>query len=800
MKKFYALFVVVLLGIGSTTAQTFYWIGPANGDWNNTANWSNTSGGPTAGAYPLAPTDNIIFDANATIRLNASVVNINSIAVTGTTTTVSITAIGGSANARDITVNSTTSGLSIASGCRLENGSINGTPFQFTFGNNGKASISGDWLFTGNVEDDSYAYFFLPTSSGQTTAININSGGSITIGATTVVAPNEQTGDDYLVFNAGSSLNLLGSLPIVPAANYATGSIINITGVTTEGVSFEETGSVGTVNYNNPSQNNGSIPLYLSLLAITVKGNLNILNTNNNELVLISYFSSEGLPNRSATINGNLNIQGNSVVSIARNDGPEISNTFSVGGNLIANGTSLSLHTGTFISSQPTTLAVGGNIEHTSGTFTASSTVVNQTTDLYIIELNGGSNQNISSSTGTFDNAGNQVTLRMNNGSGATLLNSLQIGRIDFNSANKGVLTTGAHTLFINNTTPNSTASIVVNSPSATGYVDGTVRRRSLSTEPFVIPTGGAAGYRPATLIPAAATLTVFEATHFNASYSDLSVVSPLEGVTTDFYWIINRISGAADAAVQFSIPGAVTGSQSNYALVVAKYNGVDWVNEKGSTGQGVHPGDATSGTIRSQVQTAFSPFTIGFGLASALPTHLVSFTGKKAPKETIELLWRITDNSTPEVFEVMRSSDGVNFGKIGTVRGAEQVRSYEFADASILAGNNYYRLRMLDKDGSVTYSTIIVVSNSSKGVYLHSVTPSVVQGRTRLNIQSSENSNMQLVVTDINGRIVHRQNVSVGNGSQDVWLDASRFSSGVFQVTGVVNGIKTATLRFIKL
>ena len=213
-----------------------------------------------------------------------------------------------------------------------------------------------------------------------------------------------------------------------------------------------------------------------------------------------------------------------------------------------------------------------------------------------------------------------------------------------------------------------------------------------------------------------------------------------------------------------------------------------------------VAPGTSSTGTIRSENQTAFGIYTIGYALQSALPTLLVSFNGKKTVKETIELKWQITLNSTPETFEVLRSADGIRFDKIGSVAGNEGTTAYQHTDVSILSGNNYYRLRMLDKDGSTTYSTIIVVSNGSKGVMLHSVAPTMVTGRTKLNIQSSANTNMQLVVTDINGRIVHKQSVSLSNGSQDIWLDAARFSAGMFQVTGYVNGEKTATLRFIKL
>jgi hypothetical protein len=186
--------------------------------------------------------------------------------------------------------------------------------------------------------------------------------------------------------------------------------------------------------------------------------------------------------------------------------------------------------------------------------------------------------------------------------------------------------------------------------------------------------------------------------------------------------------------------------------------------------------------------------------LQSTLPTLLVSFEGRKTAKQTNDLKWEITLNSTPAVFEVMRSADGINFGRIGSIQGSQGITNYQFTDNNILSGNNYYRLRMLDNDGAITYSTIIVISNGTKGVFLHSIAPTLVTGRTRLNIQSSDAANMQLVITDINGRIVHRQSVSLINGTQDVWLDASRFCAGMFQVSGYVNGEKAATLRFIKL
>jgi hypothetical protein len=803
MKKFYVSIVVLFCIAGTASAQNYYWIGNANGNWTNTANWSNVQGGSPASDYPHASGDNVFFPANATVQLNISgTININRISVTGTNTNVVITGVGG--GEKRIIVNSTNAaapGISIASTCRLENSATGTTSFVVEFVADGQGAINGDWYFSGDIDVDNLAYFELPLS-GASTALNVNNGGSITIGSKAMIFPNDVTGDDFLIFNSGASLNLLGNggYAIVPAANYNAGSIINVTGITSASLAFEELDEVGTINYDCAAQSNGLNQVSLGLSALTVQGDVNILNTNDNELSLISYDVSRNLPSSDVTIEGDLNIQASSVVSVAHNDGPEIPNNLTVNGNVVANGTSLSIHTGSFVSTSPTKLIVKGDIQHTAGTFNASSAVTNETSDLFIIELAGNTNQNISSVTGSFDNTNHQVTLRMNNSAGATLLTSLQVGRIDFSSANKGVLSTGANVLTIANTTPVSVANIVVNSPSDLGYVNGNVQRRMSSTEPAVIPTGGGSKLRSVTVLPSSSTLSTFQAKFFNTGYSDLSVVSPLNGVSPDYYWNINRIGAGADASFQLAINGAIPGAQANDALIVAKYNGIDWANAKGNDGTMIVPGDASTGIVKSEPQTVFGNYTIGYALQSALPTLLVSFEGRKTTKQTNELKWEITSNSTPSTFEVMRSHDGISFTKIGSVAGIEGITKYQFSDNNILSGNNYYRLRMLDIDGTVTYSTILIISNGSTGIFLNSIAPTLVTGRTKLNIQSSSVANMQLVITDINGRIVHKQSVSLINGSQDVWLDASRFAAGIFQVSGYVIGEKTATLRFIKL
>ena len=796
MKQLYVLLVVCSSLSLRGFSQDYYWIGSPNDNWNDNSNWSHTSGGGPAIDFPSASTANVIFNDDATVTLNASV-SINSLSVTGTGKYVKIIATGGVD--RTITVASSNAGnpgLKISAGCTLESSAVTNTAFWMAFAGDALGEVDGTWYFTGDVNDNAIASFDLGTT-GFNTRLNINSGGSITVASDGFLLPNELTANDYLVFDAGSALNLQSNGPLIPPANYDAGSDINITGNIDSWVTVLEDASVGNLTYDCPNQTNDAGPVYLSLFNITIEGNLRILNTNNTELVLINYYATSSLPDRYAIIKGNLDVQGNSVVTVAH-DGNDMPSYLYVEGNVIANGTSLDLQSSTNVTAQPTVLFVKGNIQHTAGTFSSSSTVVNETGDLFVIEMNGTTAQTIYSHSGTFDNAGNQVTLRINNAAGVSLSSSLQVGRLSFNTANKGILSTGANAITINNTTPGSVSNIVLNSPSATGFVNGNIRRRSASAEPLLLATGAGTTYRSVTLIPADNSVSTFEGNFVNSNHGG-SFTTPVQGVA-NYYWNIARIGSGSDAAVQLEIPGAIPGALAGHTLTVARYNGTAWVSAQGATGLSVSPGTATSGTVSSEAQSSFGAFSIDFESAVPLPTLVVSFTAKNAGKNRAQLNWKITENSTPLMFEVLRSSDGVNFNKIGEVPGTVLQFDYEFTDEAMVTGNNYYRLKMLDRDGSANYTSIVVVSNGgADGVVIGNLMPTVVTSGARLAVTSGKKATLQLLITDISGRIIQKQSVSLTVGSQDVTIDASRLSPGMYQITGYVAGEKSTTVRFIK-
>lgn len=98
---------------------------------------------------------------------------------------------------------------------------------------------------------------------------------------------------------------------------------------------------------------------------------------------------------------------------------------------------------------------------------------------------------------------------------------------------------------------------------------------------------------------------------------------------------------------------------------------------------------------------------------APALPVELLSFKGTK-DESSVLLNWETTLEINNEGYQIQRSSDGKQWFEIGYVNGtnlADVVSQYSFTDYEPFTGQNYYRLRQIDFDGTASRSKVVSVS-----------------------------------------------------------------------------------------
>lgn len=99
----------------------------------------------------------------------------------------------------------------------------------------------------------------------------------------------------------------------------------------------------------------------------------------------------------------------------------------------------------------------------------------------------------------------------------------------------------------------------------------------------------------------------------------------------------------------------------------------------------------------------------------TVLPVTLVSF-GVRKSAEGNTLNWQTTSESESSRFSIEKSSDFRSFRSIGTVTAAGQsntILNYAFTDTAPSEGHNYYRLKMIDRDETFSYSRVISIKNS---------------------------------------------------------------------------------------
>jgi hypothetical protein len=118
------------------------------------------------------------------------------------------------------------------------------------------------------------------------------------------------------------------------------------------------------------------------------------------------------------------------------------------------------------------------------------------------------------------------------------------------------------------------------------------------------------------------------------------------------------------------------------------------------------------------------------YGYASAvgdigiLPVELVSFEGRSLSDGNL-LSWITASEHGSSHFLVDRSLDGVQFMTIGQVpaRGeSERTREYDLLDTNAPNGLSYYRLQMVDGDGTTVHSPTIVVYRNGSTVVVYPV------------------------------------------------------------------------------
>lgn len=233
---------------------------------------------------------------------------------------------------------------------------------------------------------------------------------------------------------------------------------------------------------------------------------------------------------------------------------------------------------------------------------------------------------------------------------------------------------------------------------------------------------------------------------------------------------------------------------KSAYDLTVTKYSGV---NEDGSllnngvTGWSFYPKSAIETVpymngyyVEFQTKT-FSEFWLAknyLGIGDPMPVTLAAFSTKPRTdaenKQTVLLEWQTTEEKDFSHFEIEVAADRESllrnlFSKIGEVTGAGGRSRYAFMDnAPLVNGTSYYRLKMVDLDGSFEYSTVRAVSFDGEKSW--KVFPNPAEKKIFVEFEEKPGRALKFEVSDVAGRTVFTGKAVADGRRQQTEIDLS--------------------------
>jgi hypothetical protein len=150
--------------------------------------------------------------------------------------------------------------------------------------------------------------------------------------------------------------------------------------------------------------------------------------------------------------------------------------------------------------------------------------------------------------------------------------------------------------------------------------------------------------------------------------------------------------------------------------------------------------------------------------------------------------------------YNVLKSTDGAHFEKIGTVAAldagsAEQ--SYKFTDVDPVAGLNYYRIQSEDKDGKVLYSSIVKVDMAGIGGMIKLYNNPVTDNTVKLSLANMEKGNYMVRLLNSAGQLIKVDRLVHPGGSAIYTVKTDKLlAKGLYHVEINKPGTRTISLK----
>jgi hypothetical protein len=275
---------------------------------------------------------------------------------------------------------------------------------------------------------------------------------------------------------------------------------------------------------------------------------------------------------------------------------------------------------------------------------------------------------------------------------------------------------------------------------------------------------------------------------HFSFTQSATVIKPYLVGLGMADATTLVTVSSSGGTNNKISITGLIVpysgqGSTTNFTLSAQYLGGLilpvsfqsTLTNLPGDLGGIDHSDDPATNILKDSSTITFC--------AAPLAVRLIDFSATKK-NQSIQLNWQTATEQNAGWFEIERSQDGNAFASIAQIKAvgnATLMSNYSFEDGNPLAGTNYYRLKMVDLDGSVSYSKTVSVLFTGVQQAGFEIT-GIHAGHVYYN--ATTDINAHLIVRNIAGATVLAASTLLQKGSGDLTIEGfSNLADGMYML-----------------
>ncbi len=248
--------------------------------------------------------------------------------------------------------------------------------------------------------------------------------------------------------------------------------------------------------------------------------------------------------------------------------------------------------------------------------------------------------------------------------------------------------------------------------------------------------------------------------------------------IMTLFFILFNLFMNAFGQSNTVTSGGTATGSSGTMTFSIGQTFDENYVGSNAKINEGVQ-----------------QPFT-----GTGLPVKLISFSAKLKTDKQVELDWLTSLELNCNYFEVQHSTNAFDFILLSKVKrlGTQQTNNYSFIHTLPTIGFNYYRLKMVDKDGTFEFSPVKTINNV--GGFYARIYPSPVKDKLQLEVVYEQKNSIDIQIITENGRIILSQNYITEKGKSLLGLNVSSLQKGNYFLRLTSDDKKQTVIMFEKM